>query len=126
MIQTHVHESSSGTVQRCLLKVCIFQHNGACLPSKLHENRLQMLACRCRNDTADFRAACKVDLPHMRVCYKFLGNDGGIRWRMEDEVEATIGQPSLSKDVGDGPVAHGREFGSLEDCSVSGCKGKQN
>lgn len=64
-----------------------------------------MLARKRRNDAPYMGAAGKIDLPHVDVLDELLRHRTCVFRPMEYQIQASVREPCLSKDVGDCPIA---------------------
>lgn len=116
----HVQEGTGKHALHGGRHVGISTHDGAVLPSKLHQTRLQVLPARPRDLAAYRRAAGEVDLADGRVLDHGVDYLGGVLRATVQDVEAAGGQTGVFKRAADGPVTARGQLGGFQDGGVTG------
>lgn len=113
-------------MQSSLFQVGIFQDDSARLTAEFHEHRLQVFARCSRDDAADPCTASEIDLFDMRMSNEAVDDCGRSGRGVEYQVQATVREPGLSKDVRNTPVASWRKLSAFENGGVASCQRKSD
>jgi len=88
---------------RGLFHVGVFEDDGTRFSTQLKQKRLDVLPRQTGDDASDKSTTSEIDLLNRGMRNQGFCHRSGIRRSVINDVETTVRQPSLSKDVADCP-----------------------
>jgi len=121
-----MHEWAKSAVHGRLVKIRIVENNSRCLATQLEQNRLNVLASSRSNDRTNQGATSEVDLAHIRVGNKGIGDGRRIGALVVNDIQDAGRKTSLTEDIAESPEALGWEFGALQHDGITRRDGESN